>query len=833
MRRIVLVVGLFAIACGPPGRPRDDEDVTCDRPCENECCATGEACLENACVACTPKTCAELRLACGDAADECGGTLSCGSCPDGLACGGSGVAGRCGTDGCTAESDEELCAAQGRACGSLEATDACGVGRSIASCGSCSPPQTCGGSGRLGVCGAPGEECVPETDRQLCTRMGRSCSALDAFDNCDASRHVNSCGSCTAPQSCGGGGRAGVCGCTGESERELCVAAGAQCGQVRVTDRCNVPRTLECGGCSAPNACGGGGQPNRCGCSGETNEQLCAANALECGTASVRDRCGRTRTVSCGGCTTPVTCGGGGQANRCGCTAETDEQLCTAAGARCGSVTRTDRCGRSRTVGCGGCTRPETCGGAGVPNHCGCTAPETDESLCDAAGYECGEGTFTDSCGRPRPVASCGTCRAPETCDASWLEPHACSCVGEEDSVLCGRVGYACGPLTATDKCGVTRELDCGTCRAPATCNAQRKCFCEAETNDRFCTRRSWDCGSVTAADNCGTERTVSCGTCGAGLTCGTLNRCSAWTVVNAGTTLDLGGIWGVAANEIYATAGSESSANPRLFKWNGTAWTASPRLTTTGLTLDRATDVWATSGAVFVAGSGTDSTGRRKGVILRSAGSATWSSVSFTTVLQVDGAFWNVRGTSATNVFATGPGLATTPPTLPVLKRWDGTNWTDIPLPASVDADEMLQGLMPFSASDLFFTANSGDRLWRWNGSTVTHVPAPHPGYFDAWGSSPTDVWMSGSDGHLAHWNGTTITDRSIAGSTSWFYDLHGTGPDDVWAVGSSSTIAHWSGGRWVLEPAPVSSSLQGVWATATDVWAVGSRGAILRRRR
>jgi hypothetical protein len=45
---------------------------------------------------CTPKTCVQLGLTCGPAADGCGGVLECGICQYPDACGGGGVHGQCG-----------------------------------------------------------------------------------------------------------------------------------------------------------------------------------------------------------------------------------------------------------------------------------------------------------------------------------------------------------------------------------------------------------------------------------------------------------------------------------------------------------------------------------------------------------------------------------------------------------------------------------------------------------------------------------------------------------------------------------------------------------------
>ena len=60
---------------------------------------------------------------------------------------------------------------------------------------------------------AAGEDgqCAPESDSEVCTRLGKDCGSIVAVDNCGHERVV-SCGSCTGVENCGGGGVANVCG---------------------------------------------------------------------------------------------------------------------------------------------------------------------------------------------------------------------------------------------------------------------------------------------------------------------------------------------------------------------------------------------------------------------------------------------------------------------------------------------------------------------------------------------------------------------------------------------------------------------------------------------
>jgi hypothetical protein len=59
-------------------------------------CPTGQACVNNVCGPCVPRTCAQLGATCGMVGDGCGGVNDCGPCPSGQTCGGGGTPNRCG-----------------------------------------------------------------------------------------------------------------------------------------------------------------------------------------------------------------------------------------------------------------------------------------------------------------------------------------------------------------------------------------------------------------------------------------------------------------------------------------------------------------------------------------------------------------------------------------------------------------------------------------------------------------------------------------------------------------------------------------------------------------
>jgi len=224
-------------------------------------------------------------------------------------------------DACVAETDEAMCARLEYVCGTLSGDDNCGKARVVDVCGTTACPEftTCGGAGVLGACG-----CSPETDAELCTAAVAECGPLNAVDRCGEARVVASCGDeatvCEAAETCGGAGELGVCGCL-ETDAEMCARVGYICGELVGVDKCGVARTVgSCGDeavvCAEFGTCGGAGVAGECGCTPKTDVQLCAENNYLCGILETVDNCGTARTVRC---TPDCICGD----NVCGSPSET------------------------------------------------------------------------------------------------------------------------------------------------------------------------------------------------------------------------------------------------------------------------------------------------------------------------------------------------------------------------------------------------------------------------------------------------------------------------------------------------------------------------------
>ena len=91
------------------------------------------------------------------------------------------------------------------------------------------------------------------------------------------------------------------------------------------------------------------------------------------------------------------------------------------------------------------------------------------------------------------------------------------------------------------------------------------------------------------------------------------------------------------------------------------------------------------------------------------------------------------------------------------------------------------------------------------------------------------TTFGRGGSDGFVAHWDGTAWT-VSQSATMRTIADIWFTSPNDVRAVDASGNILHWDGAAWSASNTQTTQDLHGVWGSAVDdVWAVGAGDTIL----
>lgn len=239
-------------------------------------------------------------------------------------------------------------------------------------------------------------------------------------------------------------------------------------------------------------------------CVPEDDATLCAELNHVCGDLAVTDRCSVQRTVSCGECEEAgTTC----YVGQCVCEPESDDAFCARLGKNCDDVTELDSCGFERTVNCGSCTEPDRCGGGGA-NVCGCPL-ESDAVFCDRIGAQCGSFTALDSCNVSR-TSFCGQCDPGAMCDGTT---NLCVCQPETDVEFCARI-QGCGVVTRPDNCGQFRTRNCNhPCPTGEQC-INEVCSCQPQSTASFCANHNATCGELSSHDNCGLARTENCGTC-------------------------------------------------------------------------------------------------------------------------------------------------------------------------------------------------------------------------------------------------------------------------------------------------------------------------------
>jgi hypothetical protein len=200
-----------------------------------------------------------------------------------------------------------------------------------------------------------------------------------------------------------------------------------------------------------------------------------------------------------------------------------------------------------------------------------------------------------------------------------------------------------------------------------------------------------------------------------------------------------------------------------------------------------------------------------------------------------------------------------------PLVEHWDGTTWTDNPVPSPAGQQATLSGVDDLSSADAWAVGQSSPAggvrertlIEHWDGSSWSIVPSPNPatgvpGDDDVLtavgGAGSNDLWAVGSATDqttqtisllFEHWDGTTwsaVPSPTPLMSAQFASSVSAVSSNDVWAVGVDETgqrktlAAHWNGLAWSIVPTPnvgqgtVQNLLTGVSSDATgDVWASG----------
>lgn len=279
------------------------------------------------------------------------------------------------------------------------------------------------------------------------------------------------------------------------------------------------------------------------------------------------------------------------------------------------------------------------------------------------------------------------------------------------------------------------------------------------------------------------------------------------WEEVESPTTQQLDAIWGAAADDIWAVGHGGVAIH-----YDGAAWTASSTGTSAVLY-----SVWGAPSGKFWAG-GDDTMIRWEG--------GQWVPDPWFTGRSIA----QIRGSGADDVWVALSAES-------VLAHWDGASWSEVaapedefisalwvPAPGQVWAMGLERGVYRRSAGawEFFELPDEGGV---WIGSSLS-------------GCGPDDLWATanvvgaaGGGAVAYHWDGATWTSTSFYADPAVVPATLDAGfcraPGDVWMVGG---FASYRGDEAGWEHASVDAFLSEVWVSATEAWAVGSVGAILR---
>ena len=439
---------------------------------------------------CIPRTCAQIGANCGEAPDDCGGSIACGECPTGQTCGGGGK-NQCGSAPCSART----CAQTGTGCGKV--SDGCS---GVIDCGSCTAPETCGGAGIPFQCGC---QCTLPNALTSCSSTGCSvqscetgfadCNAV-AADGCEVAitSDAMNCGVCG--KACSFGNAQGICA-NGACQLGACNDGYSNCDQ-QAPNGCEantLVNPLHCGTCN--HACpSSGGKPvclnGSCDISdcdaglGDCDNDKtngCETNLLtgwkNCGQCGNLCNLANSSPACNGGVCAIATCDpgwgncDGDASNGCETSLETSPQHCGSCDTAC-----PDLAGAMATCVGGGCSYVcgKFLGDCDGQVLTGCETSLQTTTDCGECGLKCSFANSFASC----DVGNCMfmSCK-PGFGDCNKYTPDGCERDLNNDSAHCGGCSHQCVPnaYCSAGECKCAKPF-CGL----MCCGSNQKC-CNSE----------------------------------------------------------------------------------------------------------------------------------------------------------------------------------------------------------------------------------------------------------------------------------------------------------------------------------------------------------------
>lgn len=238
----------------------------------------------------------------------------------------------------------------------------------------------------------------------------------------------------------------------------------------------------------------------------------------------------------------------------------------------------------------------------------------------------------------------------------------------------------------------------------------------------------------------------------------------SSWTQsgVPYQDNIALSDVEAIATNDVWVVGKYREAPVDRTYiaHWNGAGWTqtTSPNASDSDNVLDTVTavasnDVWA-AGTFFTGNGGAYYT------LIEHWNGTAWSIVYSPSV---DGAYYNelqaLDALSSNDVWAVGYAGSTGDHKGTLAEHWDGTSWTIVPTPATIDYNRVLLGVKAIAPNNVWAVGiDNGPRdgttpflHWDGNAWSTVYVPVPpttstSPGFSGIDAKGPADIWAAGS---------------------------------------------------------------------------------------
>lgn len=159
----------------------------------------------------------------------------------------------------------------------------------------------------------------------------------------------------------------------------------------------------------------------------------------------------------------------------------------------------------------------------------------------------------------------------------------------------------------------------------------------------------------------------------------------------------------------------------------------------------------------------------------------------------------------------------------------YDGTTWSELDSGTDID----LFGVWGASPDDVWMVGGEAGFgmpvILRYDGEAFENIPLPETDREDAallkvWGTSADNVFAVGERGLILHFDGTEWSQQG-SGTSEDLVSLWGTGPDNIVAVGgrANAVILSYDGEEWTVRPTPGLAGLNGVFVVDPEVAVVG----------